>query len=333
MTWDLRFGAMGTRAHLLVEGPPELLPAACHEVERLDRLWSRFDPDSDVSRLNAAAGEPVAVEAETVELLARAAESWELTGGLFDPTLLNEVIAAGYDRDFDQVRDEGGGPAPVAAPARPGGGAYPVTLDAAAATAAVTPEVGFDSGGIGKGLGADIVAASLRAAGAERAMVNLGGDLRAVGPEGARRWRVGVDNPFDPKGAPALRLELGDRGLATSTSLVRRWRQGGEERHHLIDPRSGRPAEAALASATVIAESGWKAEALAKAAFLSSPERALELLVENDCTGLVVDLDGRIRPAPGLEPYLVTPPAKVTAASLKERALSKRARVRIPPAG
>ena len=104
-----------------------------------------------------------------------------------------------------------------------------------------------------------------------------------------------------------MRLQIADRGLATSTSLVRRWRQGGEERHHLIDPRSGRPAEAQLASVTAIAAHGWQAEALAKGAFLSTPEDALQLLAANDATGLLVDLDGRIHPAPGPRPLPAHP--------------------------
>jgi thiamine biosynthesis lipoprotein len=329
LIWDLRFRAMGTRTHLLVDGPPELLPPACRQVERLDRLWSRFIDDSDVSRLNRAGDAGLRVEPETAELLARAHEGWRMTGGLFDPTLLNEVIAAGYDRDFDEIRAGGGGPAPATAPGRPAGGGYPVSLDAATSTAAITPGVGFDSGGIGKGLAADMVAEALVSEGAARAMVNLGGDLRAVGGPERKPWKVGVDNPFDPSGPSALQLELADGGLATTTSLVRRWRQGGEERHHLIDPRTGRPSESQLAAVTVIAERGWQAEVLAKAAFLSPPDGALELLAENGATGLLFDLAGRIRLAPGVEPHLTAPPRKVAAVSLKDRALE--ARVRIPP--
>ena len=242
------------------------------------------------------------------------------------------MIAAGYDRDFDEVKAGGGGPVPARMPTRPGGEELPLRLGPGASTASVAAEVGFDSGGIGKGLGADLVAERLLAEGAKRALVNLGGDLRALGGSEGTPWKVSVDNPFDPKGPPAVRPQIADRGLATSTSLIRRWQQGGAERHHLIDPRSGRPAEARLASVTVIAAHGWQAEALAKGAFLSTPEAALELLAENGATGLLVDLDGRIHSAPGLDPFLLTPPQTLAAAKLKERALAKRARIRIPPA-
>ena len=329
MVWDLRFRAMGTRAHVLIEGPPELLPLACREIDRLDRLWSRFIADSDVSRLNGAGGSPVEVAPATVELIARAAEGWQITEGLFDPTLLNEVVAAGYDRDFDEVRATGGGPAPARAPLRPAAPGLPVLVDPASSRASVAVEVGFDSGGIGKGLGADLVADALRHEGATAAMVNLGGDLRAAGAPADGPWKVGLDNPFEPTAPPPVQLVLRDGALATSTSLVRRWRQHGEERHHLIDPRTGRPCESDVASVSVVADQGWRAEALAKAALLVGVERALPLLTANGATGLVVDWQGRIHPAPGLQPYLSMPERQLASITLKQQTVS-RFQIRIP---
>jgi FAD:protein FMN transferase len=323
MVWDLRFRAMGTAAHVLIEGPPELLPLACREVDRLERLWSRFIADSDVSRLNRAAGAPIEVAPATLELIARAVEGWRITDGLFDPTLLNELVAAGYDRDFDDVRASGGGPAPAATPRRPEGAELPVTFDPGSSTASVAAEVGFDSGGIGKGLGADLVAEALRREGATAAMVNLGGDLRAAGGPADGAWKVGLDNPFNPAGPSAAELLLRDRALATSTSLVRRWQQHGEERHHLIDPRTGRPCESDVASVSVVAEHGWLAEVLAKAALLVGVERALPLLSSAGATGLVVDWQGRVHAAPGMQPYLSIPERQLASITLRERSVSR----------
>jgi FAD:protein FMN transferase len=330
MVWDLRFPAMGTRAHVLVEGPPELLPLACHEIDRLERLWSRFIADSEVSRLNRAAGAAVEVAPATVELIERAAEGWRITNGLFDPTLLNEVIAAGYDRDFDDVRDNGGGPAPAVRPSRPPGPEFPVSVDRDASTASVAGGVGFDSGGIGKGLGADLVAALLRREGATAALVNLGGDLRAAGAPAPGAWKVGLDNPFDASAPSPVQLVLTDHALATSTTLLRRWVQRGEERHHLIDPRTGRPCESDVASVSVVADRGWRAEALAKAALLVGVERALPLLAANRATGLVVDMQGRVHTAPGLQPYLPIPERRLTSMVLKERPSVSRFEIRLP---
>jgi thiamine biosynthesis lipoprotein len=180
--------------------------------------------------------------------------------------------------------------------------------------------VGFDSGGIGKGLGADMVAAALRRQGATAAMVNLGGDLCADGAPVDGPWKVELDNPFDPTGPSAVQLVLKDRALATSTSLVRRWQQQGQERHHLIDPRTGSPCESDVASVSVIAEHGWLAEALAKAALLAGVDRARSLIADNAATGLVVDWQGQIHPAPGIQPYLSIPEGELASITLRDRA-------------
>src|SRR4051812_35589726 len=117
-TTELTKRAMGTDVHLIVVGGPEgLLAGAAAMVDELEQRWSRFLPDSEISRLNAAAGRPVAVSEETIELVERAIAGWRNTGGRFDPTLLGEVMAAGYDRSFEQIGDReddgdtSGGPA------------------------------------------------------------------------------------------------------------------------------------------------------------------------------------------------------------------------------
>lgn len=176
-------------------------------------------------------------------------------------------------------------------------------------TASVAAEVGFDSGGIGKGLGADLVAGSLRRAGATAVLVNLGGDLRAIGAPASGPWKVGLDNPFDISAPSPVQLVLTDRALATSTTLVRRWKQGGEQRHHLIDPRTGRPCESDVASVSVVADRGWRAEALAKAALLVGVDQALPLLAANGATGMIVDWQGRVHPGSGIQALPVDPGA------------------------
>ena len=94
------FAAMGSHAHVLVVGAPDLLAQAVERVADLERRWSRFVPTSDISRMNAAEGETVAVSPETYLLVSRAVEAWRLTDGLFDPTVLPALAAAGYDRSF-----------------------------------------------------------------------------------------------------------------------------------------------------------------------------------------------------------------------------------------
>ena len=95
---------MGTDAHVIVVGGSQsLLDAARMRIEQLEQRWSRFLPESEISRLNHRAGEPVAVSADSVELVTRALQAWRVTNGRFDPTVLGAVIRAGYDRSFDLI--------------------------------------------------------------------------------------------------------------------------------------------------------------------------------------------------------------------------------------
>jgi thiamine biosynthesis lipoprotein len=140
--------------------------------------------------------------------------------------------------------------------------------------------------------------------GAGGVCVNVGGDLRVSGhgPEGGD-WTVGVDDPRTP-GDQLVVLSLSDGAVATSSRCRRRWtRPDGSAAHHLIDPRTGDPAETEVLAATVLAADGWQAEALAKTAFLTGRPAFLARLAEAGATGLVVTTDGVTR-APGLGTFI-----------------------------
>src|SRR4029453_12412999 len=108
---ELWFRAMGSDVHVLVDGPPALLQVARDRVEELERRWSRFRPDSEISRLNDLAGSPMVVTPETLGLVGRALEGARVTGGRYDPTVLGDVLRAGYDRTFEELGPGGSGPA------------------------------------------------------------------------------------------------------------------------------------------------------------------------------------------------------------------------------
>ncbi len=169
---------------------------------------------------------------------------------------------------------------------------------------------GFDPGGIGKGLAADLVVAELLAEGAEGACVNLGGDVRVagIGPDGDG-WTVSVDHPR--REVPLVRLGLRDGAVATSTTLRRRWTLAGLERHHLIDPRSGLPSDTDLELATVVAAEAWIAEALTKSVLLRSSEVAFDVIDGTAAEALAVDRHGRMISTPGLAAYLGAPAESV----------------------
>ena len=151
--------------------------------------------------------------------------------------------------------------------------------------------VGFDPGGIGKGLAADLVAGELLAHGAAGACVNIGGDLRVTGePPHGGAWRVAIDSPLTE--TPLALVELAEGGVATSSRLKRRWQgHDGTTRHHLIDPLTGTSAHTIVLTASVVASDAWRAEVLAKAAFLADGSR-LSLLEHLDVAALVLTTDG-----------------------------------------
>ncbi len=251
-----RFDAMGTWVECLVEAPatPALtraLRAVEDEFARLEAMLSRFRPESELARLNRERS--IDASDELRELVALALDAREQTGGRFDPTLHDALVAAGYDRTFAELADDGAETPPAS-----GGGEVAIH----GRRIELGPNASLDLGGIAKGYAADRCVAWLAAHGP--ALVNAGGDLAVSRPRSHGPWPVAVDVP-----GHALTLALERGGLATSGRDRRRWRRDGEERHHLIDPRTLRPAEGGPLSVTVAAESATAAEVRAKALFLA----------------------------------------------------------------
>lgn len=288
---DVRFRAMGSACQVVVVGDAQLLAVARARVEALEALWSRFLPASEVSALNAAAGHARPVSAETYELVSRAVEGWRRTGGAFDPTLLGDVVRAGYDRSYDDVSGAPG----VSALHRDAGG---IELDEVARTVRLPAGVGLDPGGIGKGLAADVVVRELLAAGAEGACVNVGGDVRVAGTGPDGRWLVAVEHPGSA--APVAVVALADGAVTTSTTRLRTWVSGGEERHHLVDPATGRPYAGRTVAVSVVAgEAAW-GEVVSKAALLADPSSATGVIEALGCDGIVAFADGSLLRTAGM---------------------------------
>jgi thiamine biosynthesis lipoprotein len=293
-TEELRFGVMGTAAHLvIVGGPPGLASWGARRLEQLEAKWSRFRPDSELSRLNALPGRPVVVSSETFQVVELAVRAWRLTDGLFDPTVLAALMAAGYDRTFEQIAAMAPADGPEPAPA-PSPGCGGIELLPAVPAIVLPPGRMLDLGGIGKGFAADLLVAGLRARGAKGSCVNIGGDLRVDGrAPTVDGWLVGIEHPEDAPLAPPVRLGLASGAVATSTDRRRRWIRSGEERHHLMDPRCGRPGRSPVAAATVLAGEGWLADVLAKVCFLC-PERAPAFLDAAGAAAVLIDDGGTV---------------------------------------
>jgi FAD:protein FMN transferase len=241
--------------------------------------FSRFQAGSELVALNDDPAETVPVSPmmrRVVEAAIRAAES---TGGLVDPTLLDQIEHAGYDRHFDQS----GLPLLAAlaqAPARrPGGPSAQqrwrsVRTDRRTSTVTRPPGVRIDPGGIAKGVFADELAAALGSH--DAFVVECAGDLR-LGGRFAPDREVHVASPFDDGIVHTFRLRSG--GVATSGIGKRSWIDpDGAIAHHLLDPRTGRPAFTGIVQVTALAPTAMAAEALSKAALLAGPEQADRLL-------------------------------------------------------
>jgi thiamine biosynthesis lipoprotein len=250
-----------------------------------EQRFSRFSDTSELTRLNRAIG-PVAVSPALFAMLGRARAYAHATAGLVDAGIGAAVIAAGYDRSFSPGRLDRA--TPVVRPRR--ASVLELVLDDAAGTVTRPPHVTIDLGGVAKGATVDAAAAL-----ADEVAVDAGGDaaLRGAGPDGAG-WIVDVEDPRDPARVLAT-VRIRDGAVATSAPNRRRWRCGSEVAHHLIDPRTGRPAITDLAQATVLAPTAELADVLAKAAFLLGAAGARAFLAGRAGLGaILVDRAGGV---------------------------------------
>ena len=279
---EATFRALGSNCRIVSDIEPTVM-AAIHRLEDLEGRWSRFQTTSEVSLVNAYAGSWVEVSAVTTTLFARAAEAHRRTNGLVNPLMLNELISHGYDRSNELLqRTTARQQTPVATAMRTAAG----EIEIEGAAIRIPADTGFDPGGLGKGLIADLLMDDLLDAGATWAMVSLGGDIRFGGRAlAAKPVGVQVDDPRN-EGAIWGTTWVGSGGLATSSTMTRRWEHDGAVHHHLLDPATGQPAESSRIAATVSAESAWWADVVAKSLIID-PSIGADQLAEWNATALV----------------------------------------------
>ena len=288
---------MASDAHVIAtDAPAGALEEAQHMLERIEQRWSRFLADSDISRINIADGEPVVVDPLTLTLIATMAAAWSATDGRYDPTVLPILVDDGYGCSLENPSHVTTLPATTFHI----GGLATVTIDNERGTVTAPPGVGLDPGGIGKGLAADLVVAMLLDAGAGGALVDVGGDLACAGrPPLSAGWPVTVEQPDRPTD-DLLTFTVSAGGVATSSTRSRRWVHDGAARHHVIDPRTGTMSSTDLAAVTVIARSGWLAEAHATAAILAGSTGVLDYFDAHQLSGLAVTSEHLIVASPDL---------------------------------
>jgi thiamine biosynthesis lipoprotein len=288
-----QFRAMGTTISLLL--PEHRANVGTEAVRSLFAQWeqtlSRFRPESELSQLNAHAGSPMAVNPLLYDVVETALQAARATDGLFDPTLLRQLVVAGYDRSFETLSHRL--PRALTVPG-PGGAWREIQMDAASGQVTLPPGSGLDLGGIAKGMAVDAALERLQDLDIAAALVNAGGDLAVYGsPAEGSDWPIAV-----PTRHGTYTVALRHGAVATSGIGRRRWRQGPEQRHHLLDPRTGQPAHG-LWSVSVGAQRCVQAEVAAKVACILGPEAGARFLTDNGLSGLLVRQDGICETASG----------------------------------
>ena len=270
--------ALGTTVVVAVTEPSALRKSCslvAAELDAIDRACSRFRDDSELVRLNARAGTATQVGALLFEALSTAVDAAAATDGLVDPTVGRSLRLSGYDKTFSLVQSRDGTlrPSFVRVP-----GWRTIELDERTQTVRVPKDAELDLGATAKALAADRAVRSVHEAIGVGALVSLGGDIAVAGAPPGEGWPVRIADdsaaPLDSAG-PCVLLAAG--GLATSGTAVRRWTTSAGELHHLVDPRTGRPAASFWRTATVTAASCVDANTASTAAVVLG-EQALRWL-------------------------------------------------------
>jgi thiamine biosynthesis lipoprotein len=312
MIHRLNFRALGTDILVCVDNGADQAPAALDDVPRWFADWeqtlSRFRADSELARLNLTVDQPVRVSDALWDVFQSALRAERDTDGLVTPTIADAVISAGYDRDFALLQNgvqsrETLDSVTATVPALDN-----VTWDESARTILLSAGVRLDFGGIAKGWIAQQTAERLKVHGAALAtLVNCGGDIAISGPLlNGEPWEIGVYRPFDREGDYAETLYFDAAcGVASSATDRRRWMQGERARHHIIDPRTGQPAETDVVHATVVAANAVEAEAAAKSVLIRGSWDGLGWLESRpELAGLVILENGEILYSQRIMEYL-----------------------------
>ena len=290
--------ALGTLVQVVVTDPEKLAQARAllaADLDEVDIACSRFRPDSEICSLRTAGGRPVQVSpllAEAIEVALRGAR---LTEGDVDPTVGGAMSAVGYDRDFDRIPRTGPPLALTsqAVSSRAVPGWREVHLEHRMLT--MPAGVQLDLGATAKAWAADRSAARIGAQLGCGVLVSLGGDIAVAGPAPETGWRIRVQDvtgsPDDPPVGPYAQIAIRDGGLATSSTTARRWQRGGDVLHHILDPRTGRPAEAVWRTVSVAARTCADANIASTAAVIRGRD-ALGWLARLALPARLVDTTG-----------------------------------------
>ena len=285
----------------------EILDACFSRLREIDLRMSVNAPGSELDDVNAAAGATaIHVTEDVFTVMKRALELARISGGLFDPTVGPLVRLWGINTDHARV------PAPAEiARARKLIDWRDVALDDSARTVFLgRPGMSLDVGGIAKGFAADEVARILSARGVRAAVIDLGGNILAMGEKpGGSPWRIGVQNPDAPRGTYFGIATVVNRTLVTSGVYERFFWKDGKRYHHIMDTRTGYPIDNGIASVTVIADKSFDADGVTLTLFSLGPAKGLELGKKLRAEVIMVTADHRVYVSEGVKKiFTITDP-------------------------
>src|SRR5512143_757342 len=303
---QLEFHAMGCKMLAVIESDTRLAATQLSQVPQWFEEWeqqlSRFRATSELNQLNRRAGQFMPVSPVLWEVTQLAIKAAEWSNGLVSPTILNALEAAGYDRSFELI---GLGPSSKtrSADARPDSQWRTIERKASTRSIQLPADVQIDLGGVAKGWAAERAARKLSIHGA--ALVDASGDIALTGiRRDGQAWPIGVSDPLNADRQLDL-IMIAQGGVATSGRDYRKWQKDGKWQHHIIDPRTGLPADTDVISASVVAPTAHQAEVAAKAAVILGSEQGLCWLNEHPgYAGLLVLEDGRVLYSERMHQYL-----------------------------
>ena len=286
---------------LFEKGKPKYYDALFNRLSEIEEHMSVNIPSSDIARINAAAGiETVEVHTDTFEVIKAAFEFAALTDGAFNPAggALVQLWKIGSDSPHLPSREEIDGILTLCdwhSVVLTEGGKQSSGVLVKPSAFLTQKGSALDLGGIAKGYAADEMARMIRGFGIKGAIVDLGGNIYAVGEKtGGNAWKVGIKNPFDSTGAPVLAVSLKDCSVVTSGVYERFFEKDGRRYHHLLDYTTGYPADNGLMSVTIIHDSSMTADALATAVFIMGKDKGMDFLRKQNIPGLCIDRNKEI---------------------------------------
>lgn len=288
---------MGTDVQIeLVLGPENKraeAEEALEEAEALfrehEKIFSRFDPESELSRINLDLNREMKVSGPMAEVLALCLKFNRIMEGYFDPRMIGNLEKIGYDRDFrsndlNRTEDEKPGLEKIEAELD-----RELNIDLEKKTVKISRRI--DTTGIAKGYAVDQAAELLKSRGWKNFLVDAGGDMAAAGKNhDGESWKVGVEGLE----GDAVRIKLEDEGIATSGISRKRWIRGGKKFHHLVNPKDPEEFSHDLKTVTVVAEKTVEADGRAKSLFLMGREKGLEFANREKIKCLFLDYKNNV---------------------------------------